>query len=120
MHEEQPRLLVDQDATARRACTRWSRAAVGEALAGHLRLSHVQRWKREGEGGAAARIVCDAHTAAMRSHGFTDDGEAQAGAFVSLPRAAPEPLEDVLAIISRHAAAVVSHFNPTGAIDRHG
>jgi Lipocalin-like domain len=35
----------------------------------------------------------------MRSHDFADDGEAQAGAFVSLPRTAPEPLENVLAIL---------------------
>src|SRR5262249_9502751 len=55
----------------------------------------------------------------MRSHGFADDGETQAGAFVSLPRAAPEPFENVLAILSRHASAVISHFNPTSA-DRHG
>src|SRR5262249_24645776 len=92
----------------------------GEVLASHLRLSHVRRWKREREHGASARIVCDAHTAAMRSHGFPDNGEAQAGAFVSLPRAAPEPFENVLAIISRDAAAVISHFNSTSAIDRHG
>src|SRR5215813_938091 len=56
----------------------------------------------------------------MRPHGFADDGETQAGAFASLPRAAPEPFENVLAMLSRHAAAVISHFNPTSAIDHHG
>src|SRR5262249_20796343 len=109
-----------EDATAGRAGTRWSRAAAGEALAGHLRVPHVRRWKREREHGAAVRIVGDAHTAAMCPHGFADDGETQASAFASLRRAAPESFKNVVAILSRHAAAVISHFNPTSAIDGHG
>src|SRR5262245_28460114 len=98
---------------------RWSCATAGKVLAGHLRLSRWQRREREGEGGAASRIVCDAHTATMRSHGFADDSETKAGAFVPFPGAAPEPFENVLAILRRHAVAVISHFNPT-AIDRDG
>src|SRR5262245_54006025 len=99
---------------------RWSCATAGKALAGHLRLSCWQRREREGEGGAPARIVCDAHTATVRSHGFADDSETKAGAFVPLPGAAPEPFENVLAILWRHAAAVISHFNPTRAFDCDG
>src|SRR4029077_605870 len=98
----------------------WSCAAAGEALAGHLRLSRRPRREREGEGGPAARIVRDAHTATMRSHGFAHNSETEAGAFISLSWAAPEPFENVLAILSRHAVTAIGHFNPTGAIDCHG
>src|SRR5947208_2120553 len=66
--------------------------------------------------GQAGKTVVDSQTGRLRA----DDGEAQAGAFVSLPWGTPEPFENVLAILSRHAAAVISHFNPTGTIDRDG
>src|SRR5262249_31273170 len=56
----------------------------------------------------------------MRSHDFADDSEAEAGAFLLFAPAAPEPLENVLTILPRHAAAAISHFDPAGAVDRHG
>src|SRR5262249_15443790 len=56
----------------------------------------------------------------MRSHDFADDGETEAGALLLFPRAAPEPLENVLSIRPRHAAAAISHFDPAGTIDRYG
>src|SRR5262249_42055066 len=67
-----------------------------------------------------AWIVCDADTATMRSHDFVDDGEAEAGAFLLFARAAPEPFENVLSMLWRHAATAIGHFNPAGTIDRHG
>src|SRR5499427_9945003 len=56
----------------------------------------------------------------MRAHDFVDDGEAEAGAFLLFTRAAPEPLEDILAIPPRHAATAIGHFDAAGTIDRHG
>src|SRR5262249_49503771 len=56
----------------------------------------------------------------MRAHDFADDGEAEAGAFLLFARAAPEPLENVLAILWRHAATAIGHFDAAGTIDRHG
>src|SRR6266576_5165213 len=114
------RATLNEDATAGRAGRRGSCAAAGEALAGRLRLSSWQSREREGEGGAPTRIIGDAHNTAMRSHGFAHDRETKARAFVFLPGASPEPFENVLAVLRRHAAAVISHFNPTGALDRHG
>src|SRR5215472_16542025 len=55
----------------------------------------------------------------MRAHDFVDDGEAEAGAFLLFTRAAPEPLEDALAIPPRHAATAIGHFDAGGAIDRY-
>src|SRR5919197_5318374 len=85
---------LGEDGAPGRTGTRWSCAAAGEALADHLRLRRRRR-KREGEGGPAVRIVCDAHTATMRSHGFAHDSETEAGAFAPLPRTAPESLENI-------------------------
>src|SRR5262249_41086301 len=76
--------------------------------------------KGGGKGAPRVGIVCDADTAAMRSHDLADDGEAEAGAFLLFAPAAPEPFENVLSILWRHAAAAIGHFNPTGTIDLHG
>src|SRR5262245_35964281 len=56
----------------------------------------------------------------MRSHDFVDDGEAEAGALLLFAPAAPEPLENVLTILPRHAAAAIGHLDPAATIDRHG
>src|SRR3984893_14091973 len=56
----------------------------------------------------------------MRSRDFADDGEAEAGAFLLFARPTPEPLENFLSILLRHAAAAIGHVDPAGTIDRHG
>src|SRR6516165_3134366 len=70
------------------------------------------RWSPGCRNASAAGIICDADAAAMRSHDFADDSEAESGAFLFFTRAAPEPLEDVLSIVPRHAAAAIGHFDP--------
>src|SRR6516164_6155671 len=85
------------------------------------RRSCLPQWtcRRTSSLRSAAGIICDADAAAMREHDFADDGEAEAGAFLLFTRAAPEPLENVLAILWRHAAAAIGHFDAAGTIDRH-
>src|SRR5215467_15256736 len=55
----------------------------------------------------------------MRSHDLADDGEAEAGAFLLFAPAPPEPFENVLSILPRHAATAIGHFNPASTVDRH-
>src|SRR5262249_55005490 len=55
----------------------------------------------------------------MRSHGFADDGEAQACSLLLFARPAPEPFENVLAILRRNPPAAISHINPASAINGH-
>src|SRR5262245_51407167 len=84
-------------------CGRCSSRVSRNPPAGDLRVCGLQRGKCEGEEGAAAWIVCDADTAAMRSHDFADDGEAEACPFLLFARATPEPFENILPIVPWHA-----------------
>src|SRR5262249_58537172 len=88
--------------------------------AGGFGVGGFKRGKGGEKGGPPPWIICDADTAVMRPHDLADDGEAEAGAFLLFAPAAPEPFENVLSILRWHAAAAIGHFNPAGAIDRHG
>src|SRR5262245_6079097 len=111
---------VQRHRMLRCACGRRSSRVSRNPSGSDLRVCGLQRGKCEGEERTAAWIVRDTDTAAMRSHDFADDGEAEAGAFLLFARAAPEPFENVLPILSRDAAAAIGHLDPAGTIDRRG
>src|SRR5262245_16064045 len=76
--------------------------------------------EEEGEQGPTPRIVRHSHITTMRVHGFLHNGEAEARPLCLRPFAAPEPIENALAVLRRHTTSLVRDSDPRGAVNRDG
>src|SRR5262245_53479810 len=76
------------------------------------------RNEEEGEQGPTPGTVRHRYITAMRLHGFLHNGEAEPRALCLRRFAAPEPIENALAVLRRHAASLVRDSNPPGAMNR--
>src|SRR6516164_11780616 len=116
----QQRLLRERAQNTRRNRDKnRSRGVSLRAASSAVRFGRRQSRKRKDQARAAARIVRHGDAAAMRAHDFGDDGETEAGALLLFARAAPEPLEDVRAILWQNTAAAIRDFDAARVIDRH-